>query len=120
MNGSPQHQIDALRTVGFWPGEDKLDVDRWLSNFDEGDKDTAIVLLSSFVFLSDRVVESLLVDAYTSLQRSIKMVDWDLVDGNGRKMKEPNVLFTVSNRGKAECHRLWIFFCSKNEATVQA
>lgn len=94
MNGSPQHQIDALRTVGFWPGEDKLDVDRWLSNFDEGDKDTAIVLLSSFVFLSDRVVESLLVDAYTSLQRSIKMVDWDLVDGNGRKMKEPNVLFT--------------------------
>lgn len=94
MNGSPQHQIDALRTVGFWPGEDKLDVDRWLSNFDEDDKDTAIVLLSSFVFLSDRVVESLLADAYTSLQRSIKMVDWDLVDGNGRKMKEPNVLFT--------------------------
>lgn len=50
MNGTPLHQIEALRAVRFWPGEDKLDVDRWLSNFDDDDKDTAKVLLTSFVF----------------------------------------------------------------------
>ena len=94
MNGTPLHQIEALRAVRFWPGEDKLDVDRWLSNFDDDDKDTAKVLLTSFVFLSERVVESLLVDAYASLRRNIKMADWNLVDGEGMKMKEPTVLLT--------------------------
>lgn len=94
MNGTPLHQIEALRAVGFWPGEDKLDVDRWLSNFDASDKPAAKVLLNSFIFLSDRVVESLLADAYTSLRRSIEMVDWNLIDGNGRKMKEPKLLIT--------------------------
>ena len=94
MSGTPLHQIEALRAVRFWPEEDKLDVDRWLSNFDDDDKDTAKVLLASFVFLSERVVESLLVDAYASLRRNIKMADWNLVDGEGRKMKEPNVLLT--------------------------
>lgn len=94
MNGTPLHQIEALRAVRFWPGEDKLDVDRWLSNFDDDDKDTAKVLLTSFVFLSESVVESLLVDAYASLRRNIKMADWNLVDGEGMKMKEPTVLLT--------------------------
>lgn len=94
MDGTPLHQIEALRAVRFWPEEDKLDVDRWLSNFDDDDKDTAKVLLASFVFLSDRVVDSLLVDAYTSLRRSIETANWNLVDGEGRKMKEPNFLLT--------------------------
>jgi len=103
MENTPLHHIETLRAAGFWPGEDKLDVERWLRNFDEGDKAAARVLLRSFIFVSDKVVDALLEDAYISLLGSVKANECRPADHNSIRRRQSKFIFTFPTGEKPSC-----------------
>lgn len=101
MENVPLHNIETLRMVGFWPGEEKLDVARWLNNFETADTEIAKILLRSFIFLSDRVVDTLMADAYVALLGSFAN-GYESSD-RAANAREPRLLFTFPTGEKSHC-----------------
>lgn len=94
MDNTPLHHIETLRAAGFWPDEEKLNSERWLTNFDEDDIAAAKVLLRSFIFVSDKVVDALLVDAYISLLGHVKTNECKPPNDGTLQCRKSNFVFT--------------------------
>lgn len=60
-----------LLEVQVWPLLERLDPERWLSNFEQFELDHAIALLDSFIYLRQSIMEALLLDAFQALSRTM-------------------------------------------------
>jgi hypothetical protein len=70
-------QIVAAKCAFFleaqvWPLLDRLDPERWLSNFSPVEMDHAIALLNAFIFLRQPLMDSLFLNAFQSLSRTVR------------------------------------------------
>ncbi|WP_131822606.1 phosphoribosyltransferase-like protein [Mycobacteroides chelonae] len=60
-----------LRVMGEWPPVDRIDAKKWLAAFHSKHKDFAVALLDAFVFISDRQVTKLFINAIHSISEEI-------------------------------------------------
>src|ERR1039457_2869756 len=65
-------KCDYLVDVQLWPLRDKINPERWLSNFHSSELEYAIHLLDVFLFFSEPIVNALLVGAFQNFSRIIK------------------------------------------------
>ncbi len=57
--------------VQLWPLHGRLMPEQWLSNFNNDELPYAVQLLSSFLFMSEAVIDNLLIAAYQKLSREV-------------------------------------------------
>ena len=66
-------RCDFFKTVGLWPFtfDNVLNPTGWLSNFTDDEQQFAVHLLSSFMYYSDSMTDSLFVSAFNALSQEI-------------------------------------------------
>ena len=63
-------KCNYFATVGLWPLRQVLDPDRWLSNFEDDERELAVHLLNQFMYFSEHLVDAIFRAAFQILSRS--------------------------------------------------
>lgn len=74
---------DKLTALQAWPFS-KINVEQWLSNFDEVDKPFALHMVSQFIYLNDQLIDAQFLSSFQSLSNLV-CSDWGPFDETKKK-----------------------------------
>lgn len=71
LNDRIRRKVAGFRHIGIWPKEEILNVNGWLSNFSDADKDLALYLLDNFIYFNQEMVDKMFLSCFHNLSRII-------------------------------------------------